>query len=213
MYMKRVSDIMVRDVIRINENDSVKSAALLLAEHDLDGLPVIAGDNTLVGVVTQSDLVTKLSHVHIPTLLELFKRFDLYRKDRKFMREQLRKLDKLKVADVMNSEPPHIVDSATVDTAIMQLSRTHINPTAVVSLDRKLVGVVTRFDILKQSEESTPATPAPAVDHPIDTAIEQFLKDFANQFLFISRARTRAWLLINISFLVFGIITAMIFLW
>lgn len=205
---------MVREVVHINENDSVKSAATLLIEHDLDGLPVVTDDNTLVGVVTQSDLVTKLSHVHIPTILDIFKRFGLYRKDKKFVKAQLRKLDQLRVKDVMNTEPPHIVEAATIDTAIMQLSRTHINPTAVVSLDRKLVGVLTRFDILKQSKSATPDAGAQTVHlHPIDKVIEQFLKDFASQFLFISRARTRAWFLINLAFLALGILTAIILFW
>lgn len=212
--MKLVSDIMVRKVFSISENGSVKAAAVMLAEHDLDGLPVTADDGTLVGVVTQSDLVTKIAHVHIPTLLDVFKRFDLYRKDKKFVKKQLKKLDELKVRDVMNTEPPHIVDSSTIDTAIMHLSRTHINPTAVVSLNRKLVGVVTRFDILKQPEvKDIGIAPKVASMHPIDVVIEQFLKDFSKQFLFISRARTRAWLFINISFIIFGITIALIFLW
>lgn len=211
----KVSDIMTKEVMTVKESDSVLLAAELLARHGFHGVPVVDEKKTLVGLVTQSNLITKTSHVHIPTILTLLKKFDLYRKDKKFVEEQLRSMGELKVREVMNTEPPLIYEGQSVDTAIMQLSRIEgVSPLSVVSLNRKLLGVVARSDILKSFAASSPVAPAES-NKPqlIDQKIDLFLNDFERQFLFISKLRTRAWLLFNIAFLVVGITIALIIFW
>lgn len=51
-----VGDIMVRDVVTVNKNASLRQAALFLEKHRIGCLPVIT-DGKLQGIVTDTDFV------------------------------------------------------------------------------------------------------------------------------------------------------------
>lgn len=59
----KVSDVMVRDVIKTTEDIPIEDAAQLMLEHKIGCLPVMRG-NKLVGIITESDLFR--------TFMELF---------------------------------------------------------------------------------------------------------------------------------------------
>ena len=52
----RLSDIMVAQVISVDEDASIRQAALFLQKHKLGCLPVVSGEK-LVGIVTDTDFV------------------------------------------------------------------------------------------------------------------------------------------------------------
>ena len=52
-----VGDLMTLDVVVVRANASLDEAAALLDRHHVSGLPVVDGAGSLVGVVSQTDLV------------------------------------------------------------------------------------------------------------------------------------------------------------
>lgn len=58
----KVKDIMSRRVITIKPDDTVEKAAVIMLEHKVTGLPVIAGDD-LVGVLSQGDVFRVLTSI------------------------------------------------------------------------------------------------------------------------------------------------------
>lgn len=52
-----VKEIMVTEVITVHPLDSVEEAARLLYQHKIGCLPVVTGDNELVGIVTDGDVL------------------------------------------------------------------------------------------------------------------------------------------------------------
>ena len=55
----KIRDVMTRDVIRIDPEESVSVAARTLTHYNIGALPVCGGDGRLCGVVTDRDLVTR----------------------------------------------------------------------------------------------------------------------------------------------------------
>lgn len=55
----RVRDLMSKSVVTITPEESAALAARLLSRHELGALPVCAADGTLVGIVTDRDIVTR----------------------------------------------------------------------------------------------------------------------------------------------------------
>ena len=51
----KVKDVMTKDVLTIDENDTVEKAARIMADNKIGGLPVLRGD-TPIGVITETDL-------------------------------------------------------------------------------------------------------------------------------------------------------------
>lgn len=54
---EKISNLMIRKFKRISSDMSVKEAAALLSSSELEALPVIDGEDELVGVVTYKDIV------------------------------------------------------------------------------------------------------------------------------------------------------------
>ena len=55
----KAREIMTRDVIVILEHATVEDAARVMARNRISGLPVVNDDGTLVGLVTEHDLIAK----------------------------------------------------------------------------------------------------------------------------------------------------------
>lgn len=52
----KVSDIMRTGVFKVNQNDLIENAALIMKENHIGSLPVVDDDNNLVGIVTRVDI-------------------------------------------------------------------------------------------------------------------------------------------------------------
>ncbi|HDO31053.1 MAG TPA: CBS domain-containing protein, partial [Desulfobacteraceae bacterium] len=65
--MLKARDIMTRKVITVNENLPVRKLAKILSENRISGAPVVNDQGTVVGVVTESDLIDQAKKIHIPT--------------------------------------------------------------------------------------------------------------------------------------------------
>ena len=48
---------MARDVVSVRPDTDVAEAIKLLAEHDVSALPVLDGDDNLVGTLSEADLI------------------------------------------------------------------------------------------------------------------------------------------------------------
>ena len=55
----KVADIMTTRLITVTEKQTRQQAARLLSEHRISGLPVVNATNTLMGVVTEYDIISK----------------------------------------------------------------------------------------------------------------------------------------------------------
>src|SRR5581483_3665266 len=54
-----VGDLMTRDVVTVAPDATLKEVANLLVEHRIGGLPVCDADGTVLGIVSESDILWK----------------------------------------------------------------------------------------------------------------------------------------------------------
>jgi CBS domain-containing protein len=55
-----VERVMTRKVLTIREDDSVLDAAQIMLEQKVSGLPVLSGQDKLIGIITESDIFRML---------------------------------------------------------------------------------------------------------------------------------------------------------
>ena len=55
--MLKAKDLMTKNVISVKKDTPVVEAVKLLAEHDVTGVPVVEDDMTLVGILSEKDLL------------------------------------------------------------------------------------------------------------------------------------------------------------
>lgn len=146
----KVTDIMTKNPVVVHPDTPLFEAAGVIAEHHFDGVPVVDGDGVLAGILTEYDLVSKGSMVHLPTLQIVLQNLTAFRRDRSQFQKEVREVSALKVRDVMNADPLTLPDTAhfeDVETAFREHHR--VNPIPVINSMRKVVGVISRFDLLK----------------------------------------------------------------
>jgi CBS domain-containing protein len=143
-----VGEFMDRDPVTVSPTTDVSTLIRLLREHELPGLPVVMDDGTLVGIVTESDLVLRGddSSLHLPHYLELFGGV-VFLEPLQHLEDKIRKAFANSVEEMMTADVDTLSPDASVHEAAMLISRTGHNRIPVVE-GEKLVGVVTRVDAL-----------------------------------------------------------------
>ncbi len=58
-----VQEIMSRNPISVFQDDTVEHAAQIMLEHTISGLPVVDGEDRVVGIITQSDVFRAFMHI------------------------------------------------------------------------------------------------------------------------------------------------------
>ncbi len=145
-----VKDIMTRKVVSVAPETSLVEAANILAEHSFDGVPVVDSKNKLVGIITEYDLIEKSSDIHLPTFQKILQNLKVLRSDRSEFEKEVKKVSSLTVEDVMNPEPLTLSDTASFEEVVRAFKEHHrVNPIPIVDKSEKVVGVVSRFDVLK----------------------------------------------------------------
>lgn len=127
-----VRNWMSKNVIAIDENDSMQHASTLMREHKVRMLPVLK-HGELVGIISDSDL--KRASASDATLLDIH--------------ELLYLISKIKVRDIMTRNPVTVPDDYTVEETAQKLMDHDISGVPVMDGKGKLAGVITRYDIFK----------------------------------------------------------------
>ena len=145
-----IQSIMTRKVVSVKPDTPLQEAAELLARHGFDGMPVVDEENKLVGILTEYDLISKGSAIHLPTFQKVIENLGIYHKDKSRFKKDFAELSSLQVKDVMNKEPLILSEDATYEEAVAAFRDHHrVNPIPIIDKDRGVVGVISRFDILK----------------------------------------------------------------
>jgi CBS domain-containing protein len=141
---------MERDVVTVHPDDDVESLLRLMREHELPGVPVVDTDGRLVGIVTEADLVLRdeTADLHLPHHIDLLGGV-IFLEPMKHFEERLRRAFAATVADMMTRDLVTVSPDDTVRHAARLIAERHHNRLPVVDPDGRLLGVVTRLDVLE----------------------------------------------------------------
>jgi CBS domain-containing protein len=164
----RVGDVMTRNVISLRKHAQFKEILHVMRERDFSAFPVLDASDKVVGVVSEDDLLVK----------------EGYRSGEPVSGFLMRHADKAKAAgltaaELMTRPAITIGPQATVAEAARTMHAKHVKRLPVVSEDGRLVGIVSRIDLLGVYDRA---------DSQIRNEIVTQLID--NEFLLDSRAFT-----------------------
>ena len=141
--MKRhsVGEIMTRDVVSVRGTTGYKEIVATLAEHTLTAVPVVDDIGQVLGVVSEADLLHKVEMAGVQSPHRL-----LERKRARIARDKA----EADVAYHLMTAPAIVIrahDSVAHAARLMDLERVKRLP--VVGADGRLIGIVSRGDILR----------------------------------------------------------------
>lgn len=148
----KIKDVMTRDVITLMTSDTIDKAVKIILDSKISGLPVMDENKRVVGVVSESDLIYREKDVEIPAFIPVLEGFIFLDSVKKY-EDKLRKKFALKAKDIMNSPPITIYEDDDIHKGVNIMLSKKINRIPVVDEEEKLVGIVTRSDILKSFKE------------------------------------------------------------
>jgi CBS domain-containing protein len=143
-----VRDIMDTDPATVRPETSVEEVVSTLRRNELPGLPVVDGEGRVLGMITEADLVLPDDEgdLHIPHYINLFGG-TIFLEPLSRFEQRLRKAFASNAADMMTSDPDAVSPDTTVQEAARIIHESGHNRLPVVE-DGRLVGVVTRLDVL-----------------------------------------------------------------
>jgi len=142
----KIERLMTRDVMTASTDTSLKDVAALLTEKHISGLPVCTADGTVVGVISEADIVRTEQGIGPEVggrLRWFFRRLD----------DDLDKLRARTAGEAMTSPALTVRPVEPVSTAARLMLLHRINRLPVVA-DGRLVGIVTRADLVRAFHRS-----------------------------------------------------------
>lgn len=135
----KVSDVMTWDVLFVGPEDRLRRAATLMREHRIGGLPVV-DDGRVVGMITESDFLNMAAETPDGDRHGFL--------DALFGGHRAAHPSTL-VGEAMTKDPVSVEASLHIREAARRMKRHRIKRVPVVSGDGKLVGILSRADVMK----------------------------------------------------------------
>lgn len=115
-------DVMQQPVIAATPRASLRDVASQLVANEFTGMPVVASDGRVVGVITESDIIRAIV--------------------------QGKRLENLTASDVMTGPPIAVTLDATLEDVMKHLEENRIVRVPVTN-DDALVGIISRRDVIR----------------------------------------------------------------
>jgi len=140
-----VADIMTRQVVSVGVDAAVVEVARVMAEHGVSGAPVVDKDERAVGVISEKDFLTLMGAGEHRNFMEVVAKC-LSAKGcvAAPMKRQT-------AGDIMSAPAVTVEPDATTAEVLTILEQRNINRVPVVDRTGRLMGIVTRGDLLKAS--------------------------------------------------------------
>lgn len=128
-----VRDLMTTDPVSVHADTKVKTALVLLDQHSITTLPVVTSDGRLCGVVSEADLIRDL----------------VDRDPRQMIPSGELTMDRPQcVGDVMSAHAVAVHEETDLAVAVELATSSAIKTLPVVDADDRLVGVLSRRDVV-----------------------------------------------------------------
>ncbi len=138
--LKKVGDVMTHEVASIPPSAPFKEIAQSLRQHRVGALPVIDALGQVVGVVSETDLLPKEEPPEV---------LDRHFFDTKSRRQLRRKATALRAIDLMTRPALTVKPQDKLRDVARTMIDNHVHQMPVVDASGKLVGMVTRGDVLQ----------------------------------------------------------------
>ncbi|MEQ5801488.1 CBS domain-containing protein [Halomonas sp. H10-9-1] len=159
----QAADIMTRNVITVGRDSEVREIASLLLEHGISAVPVVSDAGKVLGIVSEGDLIRRVEDDkrNKSWWLRLFAVND----PGEYVKSHGRRAH-----EIMTPDPLTIGEDMPLHQISRLLEKHHIKRVPVVT-DGKLVGIVSRANLLQGFAVAGPETVVSTDDREIRVAI------------------------------------------
>lgn len=147
----KAADVMTQKVISVTPETTIAEAARLMLHHRISGLPVVDSGRTVVGVVTEGDMLRRVetgTERHHARWLEF-----LIAPGR--LAEEYAHANARRVGEVMSADVVAVAPQVPLEDVVRLMERHHIKRVPVIE-EGRLVGIVSRANLVRALVRNLP---------------------------------------------------------
>jgi CBS domain-containing protein len=145
MSSTKAKDIMTRDVVYVSRQSPLIEAVDKMAKNDISGLPVVDTDGKVVGVISEKDIISHMGSKDARSFMEVVAHC-LQNKGCVAITVREKSAE-----DIMTTPAITVSEDTTVTKIAGILREKSINRVPVANFDGRIVGIVSRMDIVGAS--------------------------------------------------------------
>ena len=156
----KAADVMTRPVVTIEPDAPITKAVRLMLQHRISGLPVVDRAGRPVGIVTEGDFLRRVetgTERRRPRWLEFL--LGPGRVAEAYARTHARKVEEVMTVEVVTA-----TEDTPLDEIVRLMERRRIKRLPVVGPDGRLIGIVSRANLMRALAAFIGETPAAAMD-------------------------------------------------
>ena len=150
--MLTAKDLMTSNVIAVSPDTAVRELARIFTENRISGAPVVDGTGSILGVVTESDLIFQNKKLHIPTALAILDAF-IFLEDPEKMEQEMKKMAGTTVADIYTKKPVTVQQDTPLEEVATLMAEKKVHTLPVLNAEKQLVGVIGKSDLIRMLAE------------------------------------------------------------
>lgn len=143
----KAKDFMEKYVFSVPPEITVHELIRLFVSHNVSAIPVVDGDDTLLGIVSEGDLLYKKVRPYIPQHIDVLGG-TLYYCGYGRYEKSFKKMLATKASEIMTKETICVRPDTEMSVITTLMVDKHLKTVPVVNERNKLVGMITRHDIL-----------------------------------------------------------------
>ena len=158
--MMKVKDVMNKNLVLLRPNMSLREASRILIENKISGAPVVDSNGKFLGLLMLSDIIRFIKDrfvsagiIALPTPFDFI---DFYQYDIPFKTKQSLKkeIEETKVSDIMCRKTHTVDPEEDLWSVIYILAKKGVSHIPVVDSEKRVIGIVTRGDVIKALSQS-----------------------------------------------------------
>ncbi len=213
----QAKDLMTSKVITVTPDTLVSEVADLLHKYHYSGLPVVNNDGRVLGTISERDFITADSNLYLPTYIQMLSNVDFVQGAEKKLPHVVEQVVNAKAKDIMNQSVPFARPDTPIEELARMFAEQRVNPIPVTDSTNKLVGIISRSDLIKffspsmvRSAYIPEQAPVPK-PRMIDSQVNYTQSHFTSSFAYVAKARANIWLTATVVLFIVGFIAGIIY--
>ncbi len=212
-----VKDLMSTKVITVKPDTLVSEVAEILHEHHFTGVPVVNEEDRVLGTISERDFITADSHLYLPTYIHMLSNMDYVQGGNKHLPHVVEQIVNAKAKDIMNQSVPFARPENTIEEVSRMFAEDRVNPVPVTDSTNKLMGVISRSDLIKffspdmVRSSYIPTAQPERRNRIIDSEVEFAQNHFTSTFAYVAKARANVWITTAVVLFIVGFIIGIIY--
>lgn len=148
----KAHEIMIKQVYKVRESDTVQAVIKQFIEHRISGLPVVDANNKIVAYVSDGDIMRYIGK-HENLVVDFFYYTAVVKGDFEEFEDRVQKILDLNILDIAQKKVIKVSQDEEIENIAAILAKKHIKKLPVEH-NGVLVGIISRGDVIRHSFKS-----------------------------------------------------------